>query len=387
MITIPQYETLFSVYITAVALIPCIILCFWGKKYKVLDLAISVLFIALFLGVNSIRMFEFVGFVIYETILIYCFLLIKKKHATKSLFYLTMILSMIPILVVRISVFKPEIKDLIGFTGLSYMCFKIWQILIEIHDEKIDKIGIVDLWLFILFFPSFTSGPIARYQSFVQSFDEDIRDTYSKEYFVPGIKRIYLGLFYKLAVSFFINEFIMSKLSNEGSLYEYIVYMYSYTLFLFFDFAGYSNIAIGVGQLMGIKLPENFNKPFLAGNMKEFWARWHMSLSTWFSDYVYGRVTLAGVRSGLIRNPKMASRVAYMVTMLLMGLWHGFSLHYIIYGLYEGILLVVSDCWIKSATYRTVRKKKYYNLISRVICFQFIAFGMLLFSGRYIFDA
>ena len=155
---------------------------------------------------------------------------------------------------------------------------------------------------------------------------------------------------------------------------------------MFFDFAGYSNIAIGFGYLMGVRLPENFNKPFLACNMKEFWARWHMSLSTWFNDYVYGRFVLNNVRNGLFKNTKTASRWAYLFTMTTMGLWHGFLLHYLIYGVYEGILLVITDYWVKSKKYREFKKKKYYQAVCIVVCFQFIAFGMLLFSGKYLFD-
>ena len=111
-----------------------------------------------------------------------------------------------------------------------------------------------------------------------------------------------------------------------------------------------------------------------------------MSLSNWFNDYVFGRFVLNNIRNGLFKSSKTATRVAYLFTMTIMGLWHGFSIHYIIYGIYEGVLLVLTDVWIKSKTYRKFKKQKYYTLISRIICFQFIAFGMLLFSGHYFFE-
>ena len=162
--------------------------------------------------------------------------------------------------------------------------------------------------------------------------------------------------------------------------------MYSYTFYLFFDFAGYSNMAIGMGYLMGIELPENFNKPFLSCHMKEFWQRWHMSLSIWFNENVFNRFVLNNVRNGLFKNTKTAARVGYIVTMLLMGLWHGFSIHYVIYGLYEGILLVITDYVLKTKFYRKFKNKKYYKVVSIIVCFQFISLGMLLFSGKYFFN-
>ncbi len=111
-----------------------------------------------------------------------------------------------------------------------------------------------------------------------------------------------------------------------------------------------------------------------------------MSLSTWFNDYVFGRFVLNNVRNGLFKSTKTASRWAYLFTMTTMGLWHGFSLHYLIYGVYEGILLVITDYWVKSKRYRSFKKKKYYQAVCITVCFQFIAFGMLLFSGKYLFE-
>lgn len=176
----------------------------------------------------------------------------------------------------------------------------------------------------------------------------------------------------------------MNKISSEVSVVTSLEYMYVYTMYLFFDFAGYSLMAIGTGYLLGITLPDNFNKPFLSRNMKEFWERWHISLSKWFGDYLFSRLVLNFLRSGVIKKQKTAIRFAYMITMLTMGIWHGFTTYYILYGLYHGIMLVISDIYVKSKSYRKHIKLPYYNFVSRVICFHFIAFGMLIFSG-YLF--
>lgn len=385
MISIPQYGSMPSIYICIMAIIPCIVLGLAGKKSKIMNLIVSIVMILLILGLHSLKLFQFVLFMIFETAITYFYLYFRKKSNSELIYHFVFFLTLIPILVVRMSFLNPTVASYFGFTGLSYLCFKIWQIIMEIHDGKIESISLVNYFGLLLFFPSFSSGPIARYQGFIEESESNVAGMeYIEKYVIPGVKKIIIGLFYKFAIAFAINTLFMAKISDERTIFNIVRYMYTYTLYLFFDFAGYSSIAIGVGMLMGIKLPENFNKPFLSRNMKEFWTRWHMSLSTWFGDYVYGRFVLNNVRNGLFRNPKKASRWGLLFTMTVMGIWHGFNAHYIIYGIYEGILLVLTDIYLKSKHYRKMKKKPYYNNLSRIICFQFISIGMLLFSGKFM---
>ena len=184
-----------------------------------------------------------------------------------------------------------------------------------------------------------------------------------------------------------IDQYILSNLHYIPAKYAFLntpIYMYAYTLYLFFDFAGYSNFAIGTSYILGVKSPENFNKPFLARNMKEFWDRWHISLSKWFGDYIFSRFLLNSLRSGKIKSRKLATRLAFLITMGTMGIWHGFTIYYILYGLYQGALLVLTDIYLGSKTYKNFKTKKYYTPLSIFVNFQFVCFGMLLFSG-YLF--
>ena len=119
--------------------------------------------------------------------------------------------------------------------------------------------------------------------------------------------------------------------------------------------------------------------------MKEFWERWHISLSSWFGDYVFKRFVLNNMRNGLFKNRKIAARWGNIVTMLLMGIWHGPYLFYVVYGLYEGLALVVTEIYLKSDLFKKFKQKPYYDIVSRIVCFQVIAFGMMLFSG-YLFS-
>ena len=116
--------------------------------------------------------------------------------------------------------------------------------------------------------------------------------------------------------------------------------MYGYSLYLYFDFAGYSAFAVGVSYLLGIHTPENFNRPFLAGNIKDFWNRWHISLSTWLRDHVYMRFMLAATKGRWFTGKYTASYLGLFLTFGLMGLWHGIEPYYLLYGLYHGTLLV-----------------------------------------------
>lgn len=115
--------------------------------------------------------------------------------------------------------------------------------------------------------------------------------------------------------------------------------MYAYSSYLFFDFAGYSLFAIGFNYLFGIKTTENFNKPFLSKNIKDFWSRWHMSLSFWFRDFIFMSVVAKLMKSGRIKSHLIISAYAYFTTFLPMGVWHGFTLYYLVYGAYHAVLL------------------------------------------------
>ena len=159
--------------------------------------------------------------------------------------------------------------------------------------------------------------------------------------------------------------------------------MYAYSFYLFFDFAGYSAFAIALSYLFGVHTPENFDRPFLARNIRDFWNRWHITLSFWFRDHVYMRFLYAAMRGKWFAHKEVAPIVGYFLAFGLMGLWHGPELHYIAYGFYQAVLLSafhIFSRWNKS--HRFWRE----GLVSRAaaifITFQFVCFGLLIFSGR-----
>jgi membrane protein involved in D-alanine export len=159
--------------------------------------------------------------------------------------------------------------------------------------------------------------------------------------------------------------------------------MYAYSFYLFFDFAGYSAFAIALSYLFGVHTPENFDRPFLARNIRDFWNRWHITLSFWFRDHVYMRFLYAAMRGKWFAHKEVAPIAGYFLAFGLMGLWHGPELHYIAYGFYQAVLLSafhIFSRWNKVHSYWRD------GLVSRVVAifitFQFVCFGLLIFSGR-----
>ena len=383
LMVIDQYSNFFSLYIYIGMLIPAIILGLFGKKIKWYGMLVSIPALILIFGLNSKQMFQFLGFIVVETFLVFLYFYINKRTKSKAAYYIIFAASFIPIILVKFCIYTPY--NFLGFLGISYISFRVWQMFIEIHDGHIDKLSLPVLLYFFTFFPTITSGPIDRYKRFTEDLEaKHTTKEYTSEFLTEGLKRICIGIFYKFVVAFIINRYILDNIPDNKTFISVIIYMYAYTIYLFFDFAGYSSFAIGTGYLLGIHVPQNFDKPFLAHNMKEFWDRWHMSLSKWFGDYLFSRFILNTMRSGKIKSKKTAIRLGYLLTMIVMGVWHGPYLFYILYGLYQGIMLILTDIYIKSSTYRKFKKSKLYNVISRVCCFQAVAFGMLLFSGYLI---
>lgn len=383
--TFTQYSSFFSLVIFSILLMPAVICGLCGKKIKYIGILISIPTLCMIMGTKSLQMAQFLIFLICESILIFSYYFIHKKTKSKFIYYTIFALSFLPIILIKSCIYFHRFNFL-GFVGISYVSFRIWQLIIEIHDDHIERLPFLDMLYFITFFPTISSGPIDRYNRFIIDINITVSPkVYVDEFLIAGFKKIFWGIVYKFAIASFISVYIIDKLPQEKTLLSVIIYMYAYTLYLFFDFAGYSNFAVGTSYLLAVKSPENFNKPFLARNMKEFWDRWHISLSKWFGDYLFSRFVLNTLRKKVFKKKKTAIRCGYLLTMFTMGLWHGFSLFYITYGLYQGVMLVITDIYLKSRIYRKFKKSKYYDLVSRFVCFQVIAFGMLIFSG-YLFD-
>ncbi|MGZ7042424.1 MAG: MBOAT family O-acyltransferase, partial [Thermoanaerobaculia bacterium] len=192
-------------------------------------------------------------------------------------------------------------------------------------------------------------------------------------------ERIFRGVLYSFVIGPLIEFYWLKPASLTVGLRADLSYMYAYSLHLFFDFAGYSAFAIGVGYLLGVRMAENFNRPFLAQDIAEFWNRWHISLSTWLRDHVYGRFVLASKKGHWFQDRYTPGYIGSILAFGLMGLWHGPSAHYLFYGLYHGLLIVGHTMITRPDRPRSIRLPPF---AARIVTFHLVCFGFLIFSGR-----
>lgn len=376
-----QYGDYLYLYILLLSFIPAIVLGVKEKNIKPYGVLVSIFMVGLIIGTGKYNLILFIMFIIGEFIVVYGYLFIRKKTDNKIIYYLALLSSMLPVIITKASVFISF--GPIGFIGLSYLNFKAIQMIIEIYDGAIKEVKFSTLVYFLLFFPTLSSGPIDRFRRFEEDLNKKIdKNEYLDDYLYIGLRKIIIGLGYKFVIAYIINTMWMSKIQADITFINGLNYMYAYSLYLFFDFAGYSSFAVGTSYVLGIKTPDNFNKPFLSKDMKEFWTRWHISLSKWFGDYLYSRIVLSSMRKKRFKSRFTASHVAQMITMFVMGIWHGLSLFYIIYGLYQGGVLVATDIiQRKWKFYKKHKKEKWFQYTQIVINFNVACFGLFLFSG------
>ncbi|WP_294156033.1 D-alanyl-lipoteichoic acid biosynthesis protein DltB [uncultured Clostridium sp.] len=402
--SLEQYGSYFYLYILMLMLIPAVILGIREKLIRPYGIIFSAVMIIIIMGwkldtvfsylakgdfrsalkCSQIEIILFILFLLGETLLIKVYFHIRKCSENKYIYFTALILCMLPVIILKIS----PLTDIgaVGFIGLSYINFKAIQMIIEIYDGSISELNIIDLIYFIIFVPTLSCGPIDRFRRFTKDSKMKIsRQEYIHSYIFNGMEHILKGILYKFCIAALISTLWMDKIPDEITFHNSVSYMYAYSMYLFFDFAGYSAFAIGTSYFLGIRTPENFNLPFLSKSMKEFWNRWHISLSKWFGDYIYSRFVLNSMRKKMFKNRIHASHAAQIITMLVMGLWHGITPYYIIYGLYQGIALVLTDIYErKSKFYKNYKKEKWFQCVQVIVTFNVVCFGLLIFSG-YLF--
>ena len=369
----------------AVFLIPAFILGIKGKDRSWFILGASVIFDALAIGRDYRHILAFLLYLCIETALAFIYLSVRKKRGRKGRIYAVfLILTILPLVLNKLS--GPLPLHLFQILGISYLTFKSAQIIIEIYDGVIKELSLKDTLCFLLFFPCILSGPIDR----SRRFEADLHRVIPKDEYLEmageGLWRLALGLLYKAVISAMFFKYMEVLAGQEGLIYT-IEYAYAYGFYMFFDFAGYSLMAIGTGLFMGIRTPDNFNKPFLSRDIKEFWDRWHITLSHWFRDFLFTRFVMQSMRHKWFKDRLSTACAGFIVDMFVMGVWHGLTPYYLLYGLYHGVLLALTELWQKkSKFYKKHRKERWYQIVSWALTMQLVMFGFLLFSG-YLFQA
>ena len=363
--------------------IPAIYLGCREKSLKWYGMFVTFVFIWLSMGSNLMALCYLALFTAIEYAIVHIYLELRTKKGRVTWQYRIFLLASIaPLTIYKLLSLTGNKYHLFAFLGLSYMTFKAVQMVIEIYDGVITSFKTSNFIYLLLFFPAITSGPIDRSRRFDEDIDKTIPRGEYLEMLGEGIYKILKGMMYKMVIAACFYT-VMNYFGTGGTWYSIAIYFYLYGIYLFFDFAGYSNMAIGTSYIFGVKTPENFNAPFVSKDIKEFWNRWHMTLSFWFRDFLFSRITMALVRSRKVKNKMAIASMAFMINMFVMGVWHGLASNYIIYGLYHGILLSVFEVFQKkSKFYKAHKKDKWFIAVSWFITFHLVMFGFFIFSGR-----
>lgn len=271
-------------------------------------------------------------------------------------------LSLIPFL----SSLEP-IKGLALPVGISFYTFQIMSYTIDLYRGETDvQRNFVAFGTYVTLFPQLIAGPIVRYRDID---DQLIERVHSVEKFSEGIRRFCAGIAKKVLLAdtiFAVAEYFQSLHEIQPTVAGSWMIVICYTFQIYFDFSGYSDMAIGLGKMIGFEFLENFNYPYMAGSITDFWRRWHMSLSTWFKEYVY--IPLGGNRKGLLKQYRNIAIVWFLT-----GFWHGANWNFIIWGVYFGVLLMLEKTFLLKAL------SKIPKIFSHIYALFFVAIGWLIF--------
>lgn len=263
--------------------------------------------------------------------------------------------------------------------GISFFVFEFIHYLVDVYKGQSAIRSPLRFGLFAAFFPSQIAGPIKRFEDFDQQALEAKK--FNPELFQSGIILVVQGMFKKVALGDNLAPLVATGFSNcqQISCIDAWTAVIAFSLQIYYDFSGYTDIGRGSANLLGYQLPENFKMPYIARSVSEFWHRWHISLSTWLRDYLY--IPLGGSRHG-----KLVQMRNLIITMLLGGLWHGASWTFIFWGAYHGIGLVVCHSWEafakRFAIFQNNKLSLLRNGLSMVLTFLFVIFGWVLFRAE-----
>ena len=292
---------------------------------------------------------KYVILMLVEILVAYFGALLIDKYKSKEIFLITIIIHIGLLCVFKYtdlfigtinSIFKTNISFLnIALPiGISFYTFQILSYVIDVYRGKVKvQRNILKLATYVSLFPQLIAGPIVRYETICDELDN--RDE-TIEKFSLGVRRFIIGLAKKVLIANMLGELCTKfSLVDERSVLFYWIFAISYMLQVYFDFSAYSDMAIGLGKMFGFTFLENFNYPFISKSITEFWRRWHISLSSWFKDYVY--IPLGGSRKGIL---KLVRNI--LIVWFLTGIWHGAAYNFILWGLFIGVFLVIEKLWL-----------------------------------------
>ena len=254
--------------------------------------------------------------------------------------------------------------------GISFYTFQLISYIVDVYrgEAKVQK-NIIKLATYISLFPQLIAGPIVRYTTIENQLENR---EYNMKNFSIGVRRFIIGLGKKVMIANVMGNLInIFLVSDEKSVLFYWLYAIALMIQIYFDFSGYSDMAIGLGKMLGFDFPENFNYPYIATSITDFWRRWHISLSSWFRDYIY--IPLGGNR---VSKLKWIRNI--IIVWMLTGLWHGAEWNFVIWGLYFGVLLIIEKVFLLKWL------QKIPKVISRIYTLFIVMISFIIFNGEGI---
>ena len=259
--------------------------------------------------------------------------------------------------------------------GISFFTFQSLSYTIDVYRRGVKPLtSLLDYAFYVSFFPQLVAGPIVRARDFIPQIRKPLY--VSQEMFGRGIFLIVAGLFKKAVISDYISINFVERIFDNPTLYsgvENLMGLYGYALQIYCDFSGYSDIAIGIALLLGFHFNMNFDSPYKSASITEFWRRWHISLNTWFVDYVY--IPLGGSHNGFFRHIRNI-----LIIFFLSGLWHGANWTFVAWGVYHGLLCIALLILKKYVKIRLIPS----NVVSMLVTFGFVVIGWILFRAENI---
>lgn len=344
-------------YKNAVLLISSFAFYFYGEPKNIYIMILSIIFTYIFgILIDKYRGKKYDKIFLILSISISIGLLIYFKYADFIIKNINLWLSN-----------KLDLIHVILPIGISFYTFQMISYIADVYrgEAKVQK-NIFKLATYVSLFPQLIAGPIVRYTTIENQLENR---EYNIKNFAIGVRRFIIGLGKKVMIANVIGNLIsIFSASGEKSVLFYWLYAISVMLQIYFDFSGYSDMAIGLGKMFGFEFLENFNYPYIATSITDFWRRWHISLSTWFRDYVY--IPLGGNR---VNKWKWLRNI--IIVWLLTGLWHGAEWNFVIWGLYFGVLLIIEKIillkWLKKTP----------KIINRIYTLFIVMISFIIFNG------
>ncbi len=273
--------------------------------------------------------------------------------------------------------------DIVLPVGISFYTFQTMSYVIDVYRRELTPLkSYFDYLFYVSFFPQLVAGPIVRAKDFVPQIYQ--KPLLTKALYSEALALIISGVFKKAIISDYISFNFVDRVFEAPTLYtgfENLMASYGYSLQIYCDFSGYSDIAIGIALLMGFRFNINFDSPFQSTSITEFWRRWHISLSTWLKDYLY--IPLGGNRKGSLRT-----YLNLFITMLLGGLWHGAAMRFILWGGMHGVALAIHKAYrslldkFGIATEQAISKSSWKLWLPRFLTFHFVVFTFIFFRAE-----